>query len=53
MIIVIALSKGQKGNQPTVPAGIGLAVGLTSPQMANGIDAERRVEHKENAAHAG
>src|SRR5689334_18429568 len=51
VVIMKALAKGQKRNPPAVPTGIGPAMGLTTPQMADRIDAEGRIEDPKRPAH--
>jgi hypothetical protein len=53
MVIVIPLPEREEGDPPTVPAGIGLAMWLVAPEMADGIDAEGGVQHKEHPPDAG
>ena len=53
MVIMVALSQRDERHPPTVPTGIGPAVGLASPQMTDGIDAERRVQHQKDPASTG
>lgn len=53
MVIVVPFSQRDQRHPPTVPTGIGLTVGLTSPQVTDGIDAERRVQHQKDPPDTG
>ncbi len=53
MVVMVSLTKCHEGHQPAIPAGVRRAVWLLSPQMADGVDAERRIEHGECAPHTG
>ena len=53
MVVMVALAKCHEGHQPAVPTGVRGAVRLSPPQMADGVDEKRRIEHDECASHAG
>ncbi len=53
MVVMIALAECDERDEPAIPAGVGGAVRLPSPQMADGVDAERRIQHGECAAQTG
>lgn len=53
MVVMVSLAKCHEGHQPAISAGVRRTVWLPSPQMADGVDAERRIEHGECAAHTG
>ena len=53
MVVMVALAKCHEGHQPAVPTGVRGAVRLSPPQMADGDDEKRRIEHDECASHAG
>lgn len=53
MVVVVSLSERNQGDEPAVPAGILCSMGLTAPDVANGIDAKGRVQDCEGSSHAG
>ena len=48
VVIMVSLSQRNERHPPTVPTGIRPTVGLTSPQMTDGIDAERGVQDQKD-----
>ena len=53
MIIMVSLAQCNERHPPTVPTGIGPAVGLASPQVADRIDAECGVQHEKDPPGTG
>lgn len=53
MVIMVSLSQRDERHPPAVSTGIGPTVGLTSPQMTDGIDAERGVQHQKDPPGTG
>lgn len=53
MIVVVSLAECNQGDKPAVAAGIFRPVGLTAPDMADGIDAKRGVQNRKGSSHAG
>src|SRR5205807_4411366 len=53
MVIVITLAERDERHQPIVPARVRRRVGLFAPEMADGIDAEGRIEDHEHPGDAG
>lgn len=53
MVVVISLSERNQRDEPAVPAGILCSMGLTAPEVADGIDAKGGVQDGEGSSHAG
>ena len=53
MVVMVPLAKCYKGHQPAISAGVRRSVWLLPPQMADGVDEKRRIEHGECASHTG
>ena len=53
MVVVVSLSERNQRDEPAVPAGILCSMGLTAPDMADGIDAKGGVQDREGSPHAG
>lgn len=50
VVVVVALAKCNKRDPPTIPAGIFRAVWLITPNMADGVNAKRRVQNRKGTA---
>src|SRR5439155_81560 len=53
VIVMVALPEGHEGHPPTVPTAVSVSMWLSTPEMTDGVDAKRGVEHEEHTAHAG
>lgn len=53
VIVMVALAERDQRDPPAVPAGILCAVRLIAPDVADGVDAEGRVQDGKGSADAG
>jgi len=53
VVVMVALAERHQRHPPAISAGIGLAVWLATPEMADRIDAKCRIEYGKCAADAG